>query len=102
MKLYLKSRVGNVNAVAEYDTDKNTFTVLKGSVVSDVVARSTTFRGAASIEKYRSQYVKNSKVITDVLFKSASTAANFVTGRSTNGLVTWKNIEGQKLKDILK
>ena len=37
----------------------------------------------------------------DVAFKSASTAANFVTGRSTNGLITWKNSDGIILKSLL-
>lgn len=102
MKLYLKSKDGTVKATAEYDKKQHTFTVLKGSVVSKTIAYSVTFRGATSVEKYREEYVKNNVVMKDVVFKSASTAANFVTGRSTNGLVTWKNNDNIKLKDILK
>ena len=34
-------------------------------------------------------------------FKSPSTAANFVTGRSTNGLIAWKNIDKKTIKELI-
>ena len=34
-------------------------------------------------------------------FRSPSTAANFVTGNSTNGLLAWKDENGRTLKEIL-
>ena len=45
--------------------------------------------------------VDGTRVIKDVPFKSASTAANFVTGASTNGLTAWKDENGKTLKAIL-
>jgi hypothetical protein len=49
----------------------------------------------------RETNVKDGKVIKDVCFKSASTAANFVTGSSTNGMLAWKDKDGNNLKEIL-
>lgn len=40
-------------------------------------------------------------LIKDVTFKSASTAANFVTGTSTNGLKVWKDKKGTTLKELI-
>ena len=75
--------------------------VLKGSKVSDDIAHSATFRGTKAIEKNRVSVVKDGVVTEDITFKSASTAANFVTGRSSNGLILWKDKSGRTLKDIL-
>jgi len=102
MKLYLIQKSKGVNAQAEYDVETKTFKVLKGSVVSLEVSHSERFRGTASIIKQRSNgVVKNGKVTQDVEFKSPSTAANFVTGASTNGMIAWKNENGEVLKSIL-
>lgn len=45
--------------------------------------------------------IRHCKVIKDAVFKSSSTAANFVTGTSTNGLMAWKNEDGIKLKQLI-
>lgn len=102
MKLYMKRKNKTIEAVAEYDLENGSVTVLKGSTVSPTIAYTEKFRGAKSIEKSRSEYVENGIVIKDVYFKSASTAANFVTGSSTNGLTAWKSENGNTLQCILK
>lgn len=101
MRLYLKRKRVNIEAVAEYDPETGTFTVLKGSTVSNTVAHTAKFRGADSVEKYRKDTIKNGVVTKNVVFKSASTAANYVTGVSTNGLISWKNEKGLTLKELL-
>ena len=102
MKLFLLRKNQSVNAIAEWNQNTNTFKVLKGSVVSESIATHTKFRSAKTIEKTRANgTVVNRILMTDVLFKSASSAANFVTGSSTNGLEAWKDITGKKLKNIL-
>ena len=101
MKLYIRRVKSGIDAVAEFDARTRTVTVLKGSRVSDVIAHSEKFRGAKSIEKSRAQYVQDSVVVKNAVFKSASTAANFVTGTSTNGLTAWKDDNGTTLKEIL-
>ena len=75
--------------------------MLKGSKLSEHISYSDKFRGAKTIERNREGVVVNGILIKDVEFKSASTAANFVTGSSTNGLTAWKTENGTKLKDIL-
>lgn len=101
MKLYLTRPRSNIKAAAEYDTASGAFIVLKDSTVSETIAYSEKFRGAKSIEKSRVGVLDGTRVIKDVPFKSASTAANFVTGASTNGLTAWKDENGKLLKAIL-
>jgi len=100
MKLYLIRKKNSISATGEYNPTTKQFTVLKGSRVSDFISSGKKFRGAVSIEKNRTNTVKDSLVVEDITFKSASTAANFVTGTSTNGLITWKDENGRTLKEI--
>lgn len=98
MKLYIKPRNSSILAVGVYDLVSNAMTILKGSTVSENIAN---FRGAKMIEKNRQLVVKDGVVTEDVTFKSPSSAANFVTGRSSNGLIVWKDEAGRTLKSIL-
>ena len=92
MKLYIKRRDNSIDAALEYDSEKNSYTVLKGSKVSNSITMDKKFRSAGSIEKARSNGVVVNCIVTEnVVFKSASTAANFVTGTSTNGKIAWKD-----------
>lgn len=102
MKVFIIREKSGIKAEAEYNFETKECKVLKGSIVSETVTYSEKFRGAASIEKAREGKLKGSTVIKDVVFKSASTAANFVTGNSTNGLTAWKNKDGKSIKDIIK
>ena len=102
MKVYIKRRKGTVDAVAEYNPETKECKVLAGSIVSEKIASSDKFRGGISIKKAREGKIKDNKVIADILFKSASTASNFVTGSSTNGLITWKTENGKSIKDVLE
>lgn len=100
MKVYLKSRSGRYEATGEYNEITKELFVLKGSRVSSTIACGS-FRGAKSVAKYRKDVCDEAgNVIKDILFKSPSTAANFVTGRSTNGMLAWKNETGSSLKEI--
>ena len=101
MKVYLNSIRNNIKATGEYNVKTNELIVLKNSVISKNIANSDKFRGTKSIEKYRKGKIKNNVLQEDVKFKSPSTAANFVTGRSTNGLITWKNKDGKTIKTIV-
>lgn len=101
MKVILKRRNTNIDALGEYNPDTKELIVLKGSSVSDSINRSEKFRGANTIEKNRANTVINGRTIVDVRFKSPSTAANFVTGSSTNGLTAWKTEDGKSLKELL-
>lgn len=100
MKVFLRNRNKEVDAQGEYNKETQALTVLKGSRVSKTVSESPTFRGSLTIQRERAKYVKEGIVQKDVVFKSSSTAANFVTGNSTNGLRSWKTEDGTALKDL--
>ena len=100
-KLYIKRRDNSIDAALEYDSERNSYTVLKGSKVSNSITMDKKFRSAGSIEKARSNGVVVDCIVTEnVVFKSASTAANFVTGTSTNGKIAWKDEKGKSLKEL--
>lgn len=101
MKVYLIRERSGIKATGEFDPATRAVTVLKGSVLSDSIAHTEKFRGTKSIEKSREGVLKGSVLQKDVAFKSASTAANFVTGSSTNGLTAWKNKNGKTIKEII-
>lgn len=101
MNVLLTNRAKTYSAKGTYDPSTKTFIVKAGSRVSKDIAYSPTFRGSKTIEKLRSQHVVDGSTTDDVLFRSPSTAANFVTGRSSNGLILWKTEEGFPLKQAL-
>lgn len=45
---------------------------------------------------------KDGILLQDVTFKSLSTAATFVAGRISNGMITWKTPDGKYVRDTLK
>lgn len=102
MKLYLKSKAKNIDAIGEYNLETGEFIVLKGSVLSENVVSQGTFRGTKAILKAREGCVKENVLLEDKKFTSSSTAANFVRGASSNGLLCWKDESGRPLKEILK
>lgn len=101
MEIFIVRKKSGVDSTGAYNPTTKECIVKKGSKVSDGVAHSEKFRGANTIEKYRVEYVKDGVVAKDVYFKSVSTAANFVTGTSTNGMTAWKTKDGKSIKDAL-
>ena len=101
MLVYLKNKKADVAAVAEYNLKTNQTVVLKGSIVSADISQAPTFKGKRAIKKAREGTVKENILLTDIVFKSPSTAGNFVTGRSTDGLSAWKDGNGKSIKKIL-
>ena len=103
MKVFLKrKRNSEIDAKGIYDPETGALTVLKGSKVSGEIHFTKTFRGANKIDQFWDEYVDGIIVKCDVTFKSASTAANFVTGGSTNGLIAWKTEDGKALRESIK
>ena len=102
MRVELVSRKMQVNAVGEYTPESGELIVLKGSIVSLSLSESKTFRGRKSIEKAREDTIEGNAVIKDITFKSPSTAANYVTGGSSNGMRLWKTEEGIPIGDLQK
>lgn len=101
LNLVIRRKAQRFEAKARYDVEKKEFVVLKGSRVSDSVSDTGKFRSANAVKKLREAYVKDHIVVQDVCFHSSSTAANFVTGISTNGKLAWKDKDGNSLKKLL-
>lgn len=74
--------------------------VKQGARVSEDI-REYKSRAASTVADARKEVVENNILIKDLLFKSPSGAAVFVTGRSTNGLVAWKDENGITLNELL-
>ena len=101
IKVTLTQQGKGVFAEAVYEGES--ITVLPGgSISTDFAAH---IRGGKKAKSYRdnAEYVNGEhKILKKCTFSSPSTAAQFVTGRSTNGYVAWK-VEGkQNLGDYLK
>ena len=102
MKFYIKRKKHNIDAVAEYIPETGEFIVLENSKVSDAISQSVKFRGVKAVREKREANVDDDNlVVKNVVFKSPSTAGNFVTGFSTNGLDAWKDENGRSFKEIV-
>lgn len=74
------------------------FVVLKGSRISPV--EDDTIRSGVRQQRKAAKIDDNNILLEDMLFSSPSSAASFVIGKSTNGLIYWKDREGQTLKSL--
>ena len=101
MKVFMKKERIGVNAIGIYNPETKECVVLKGSKVSETISQAPTFRGINGVIKHRAGTVENNIVTKDIVFKSCSTAGNFVTGRSTDGFAAWKVEGGQTLREFL-
>lgn len=104
VNLHLERTVKNVGRVeADGAQTAEGFIVFKGSRISpiddDIIP--------AAVKERRKNAKVNKKVneqgilLEDMLFSSPSYAAEFVIGKTANGLVTWKTASGQTLKDLV-
>ena len=102
MKIFvtLKTRSDSCNATAEYLGES--IIVKAGGTISDDFA--DHIRGGRQAKRYRNdpEYVQNRIILKDCVFDSPSTAAQFVTGRSTNGYEAWKVDQKKTLGAYLK
>lgn len=100
MYVELRSKKNNVRANGDYDKSTGILIVRAGSVVSENISNSKTFRGRKTIIEKRDGIIENCVLKENVTFNSPSTAANFVMGSSCNGLKVWKNEEGTPIGDL--
>lgn len=101
IKVRINSRACVCHADAVYDG--KIMTVLAGGKISEDF--SGHIQGGKKSLGYRNsrEYVDESgNIIKDCVFTSPSTAAQFVTGRSTNGYVGWKVDTKMSLGTYLK
>ncbi len=101
IKVYLSKRATDVRAEAIYEGE--TITVLPGGTISTDFAGH--IRGGKKAKTYREnpEFVDTDrKILKECPFTSPSTAAQFVTGRSTNGYEAWKVEKKKSLGTYLK
>ena len=101
-EIYLKSKKGLFFAEGIY-TPKQTV-VLKGSKINIEFSTSAKFKGILSVHAMRnnrSLVDEQGTVLEDCAFASPSNAAQFVTGRSTNGYVAWRVDKSTNLKRFI-
>ncbi|MEY8370283.1 GIY-YIG nuclease family protein [Aerococcaceae bacterium 50-4] len=74
------------------------FVVLKGSMINPNESVNVP---ASIVQRRKSANINDERILQeDILFSSPSYAATFVIGKSSNGLIEWKNLEGKSLKFI--
>lgn len=99
--IYLKARNGNYDAKGKYNEGE--IIVIKGSKIQMDFAEH--IRGGKTAKKYRedANFVNTDGIVLkDCVFSSSSTAAQFVTGRSTNGKLAWHLDKKTTLKKYLE
>lgn len=101
IKVTIKPRTGRAFAEARYEEKR--VVVKAGGRISEDFAEH--IQGGKKAKSYREdpEYVDaEGYILKDCVFTSPSTAAQFVTGRSTNGYEAWK-VDGKKsLGDYLR
>ncbi|MBR3171574.1 MAG: DUF4357 domain-containing protein [Lachnospiraceae bacterium] len=96
MKVHVILQPRNTDAYAEAVYDGKTITVLPGGRISaDFAAHIQGGRKAKSFRNNPEFVDADRNIIKECVFTSPSTAAQFVTGRSTNGYDAWK-VEAKK------
>ena len=101
IKVNISMRSTDVHADAIYEGES--ITVLPGGTISEDFA--AHIKGGTKAKKYREnpEYVGADRTILKACqFTSPSTAAQFVTGRSTNGYEAWKVEKKKNLGAYLK
>lgn len=100
MQVFIKGRRHITDAKGEYNEKTGELVLYKGSTVSEEVV---DFKNRESVLKKREGLIdKNYVVKKDIVFLSASAAAEFVCGYSVNGLNAWHVEKHKYLKDVLK
>lgn len=97
-KLYLST--GSVHAEGVVTTEG--FVLLAGANLNEKISEKSLGKGAIALRKkiVESGKVKDFVTTEDILFSSSSAAADFVTGYSVSGPMTWKNANGVSLKEL--
>lgn len=102
MEIFIGHEDEPVFAKGRYNDIDGSVTVYEGSRLSPkVTVRTINVATAVSRLREDGELVDGVYVKKDITFNSPTAAANFVTGRSSNGLIEWKDEEGGALKDHL-
>lgn len=97
--LYLRRKIKDVGIIEATGTQTTEgFVVFAGSYISPLDGDTIS----ETIRERRKKVVLDAdgKLIEDILFTSPSSAANFITGKSSNGLTSWRDKNGNTLKSL--
>lgn len=98
-KLRLERTIKNVGKVeASGAQTAEGFVVFKGSRIASV--DDNTVHASIKQRRRAAPLGEGSVLLEDMLFSSPTAAAQFVIGKSANGLVSWKTESGQTLKSL--
>jgi hypothetical protein len=92
----------NTNAKATGRRTSEGFVVLKGSILSQKIAKSCPEVAIKARKKYSDKIDASNTLTEDVLLSSPSAAAAFVGGSSLSGNEMWRTKEGIPLKNLEK
>ena len=98
---YLKKRMNDtdIDVEARMIIEDGKFVVLAGAKLSPVVAKSLE----NTIGKARREAdIMNNVLMSDYIADTCMIASNFVTGTFSNGMLEWKDKDGNPLRDTLK
>ncbi len=98
---YLKKRMNDTNedVEARMIMEDGKFIVLAGAKLNPVVAKSLE----NTIGKARREAdIMNNVLMSDFIADTCMIASNFVTGTFSNGMLEWKDKDGNPLRDTLK
>ena len=101
LELHTVSRDDLFDAKAVYDDGK--VTVLKGSRIN--MGFSDAFKPSSLVmSAINNREIVNDEgvLIKEITFDSLSTAATFVAGRVSNGMITWKTADGKYVRETLQ
>ena len=101
MRLHAKSRVGLYEVEAIYEN--GVITVNKGGFIRMPICDKYVPSSEIAIVRNDTDKVSEKGVLkTDAIFSSLSSAASFVAGRSSNGMIFWKTEDGEYVGKTLK
>lgn len=101
IELFFTRTIKKINFTVEASAKQTAegFVVLKGSKIAPSSDDDSTISSGNS-QKRKECRIENNILQEDVLFSSPTSAAQFVTGKSCNGLVSWKTKDGKTLRDL--
>ena len=88
MKVILKSRNNKHFATAEYDGSM--LTILPESRINLTISYDAISESVKEYRNNRDLVSADGVVLKEITFKSPSSAAQFITGRSVNGYIAWR------------
>ena len=103
VELFFTRTIKKINFTVEASAKQTAegFVVLKGSSIAPSSGTDSTI-SAGNLKKRRECKIIDNILQEDVLFNSPSSAAEFITGKSCNGWISWKTKDGKTLHDLEK